>query len=213
MTMTLPLFSCADFGTPLSRKEKTMRTKPIMNIFEAIRSRSVENVRPCVEEQGADVNMKDSNVDEFTPLHYAVLINSNMKVLKCLVSKGADVNARDDGGSTVLHYAATRPNLKTVKFLVSKGSNVHLKNADGCTPLHDAVEFGNDVEVSRYLIVNGASIDEPNNEGMTPFDLAVKNPNEEVGRFFFDLKKRQVCEKITTLALLAEVVKVIESAE
>lgn len=140
------------------------------NIFEALKTGTVEDVKFFIEKKGVNVKMKDDNPSwGWTPLHYAAAKdNSNVEVLKYLVSQGADVNAKSNSGKTPLHIAAQfNTNVEVFKYLISQGSNVNARSNDGFTPLFIAVS-NNNVEAVQILVSAGADVNERLNDGNIP---------------------------------------------
>jgi len=118
------------------------------DIFSAIEKGNFEEVASFVEEKKVNVNIKDS--EGWTPLHYAVKRNSNIKMLEYLVSKGADVNAKSDIGNTPLHSAACSGNVELAKLLICAKAKVNAKNRKGVTPANMA-KFKGDAAMAKYI--------------------------------------------------------------
>ena len=49
--------------------------------------------------------MNAKNIDNDTPLHYAVKINDNYEIIKILINYVTNVNAKNKANNTPLHYA------------------------------------------------------------------------------------------------------------
>ena len=80
-----------------------------------------------------------------TPLHEAVVSNSNPEVVAALMAAGADVHARADLDSetephaTPLYWAASaNPDTRVLELLVQAGADVNERGGSGRTPLHIA---------------------------------------------------------------------------
>ncbi|MCL2218548.1 MAG: tetratricopeptide repeat protein [Chitinispirillia bacterium] len=71
-----------------------------INIIEAAKSGTVDDLQLLIEGVGANVNEIDS--DGWTPLHHAAVSNPNIDVLEYLISQGADINVKCDLGRTPL---------------------------------------------------------------------------------------------------------------
>ncbi|XP_047958963.1 ankyrin-1-like isoform X5 [Salvia hispanica] len=102
-------------------------------LSEAVKGEHVKIVKFLIN-QGADISLSD--VEGFTPLHYAVL-KDNMEVMKLL--KGAWVEAVSAGG-TPLQIAVSRGNVQAVKCLLSHGADPSGYCAAVDTPLTCAVK-------------------------------------------------------------------------
>ena len=98
-------------------------------LHEAASEGNLGVVRMLVAEFNADVNAC-AGTDQGPPL----LVTKHLDVVRVLVSElKADVNACDDGGSTLLHWAALCGDLKIVKQLIQLKANVNACDGDGYT--------------------------------------------------------------------------------
>jgi ankyrin repeat protein len=86
--------------------------------------------------QGADVNIKSSDIPNFTPLMRASDLGY-LNIIKMLLDKGALPNALDSLNNSALFYAARKGHLDIVKLLVSRGAVVTLVNKQGNNILLD----------------------------------------------------------------------------
>ena len=95
----------------------------IFPLYLAIKNKIPGMVNLLIE-QGADVNLV--NTDDFgkTPLMYAIEKN-NMKIIKMLVENGADVNAKDSDGESVLDYIE-KGDYELEDYLVENGARVKI---------------------------------------------------------------------------------------
>jgi hypothetical protein len=94
-----------------------------------------------------------------------------LDAIKSLLGQGVDVNAKDDGGGTLLHYAAMwSNNVDILKCLVSAGADVNAKDEDGMTPLHTAVHYGS-VDALKYLVSVGADANAKDKFGKMPLHV------------------------------------------
>ncbi|XP_071041571.1 delta-latroinsectotoxin-Lt1a-like [Parasteatoda tepidariorum] len=110
-------------------------------------------------EYSPDVNAQ-SEKDQLTPLHLAV-INGDLKVVQSLMrSEKIDLNVKDRNKLTPLHYAALAPasinNLMIVQNLVNAKERVNpnLASENHWTPLHFAI-FNRNTDVALELIETG----------------------------------------------------------
>jgi ankyrin repeat protein len=147
--------------------------------FDAVHEENIETVKLQLKTNPKLVNAKYGSAGN-TPLHHAVMNNSNLEVIMYLIENGADVNVKNDGGVTPLYAAAGyNPNVDVIKYLVKKGANLNTKSQSGGTPLLNSVAGNTNVEVTKYLIKMGADVNEGDNAGFTPLLSASANPNVE----------------------------------
>jgi ankyrin repeat protein len=107
---------------------------------------------------GADVNKKD--LDEWTPLHYAVNYNKIAAAKTLLAASGIDVNATTKEGNTPLHLAANAGKVQMVKTLLeATGIEVNKKNKNGSTPLAVAGgSAGEKAEIEKAIKAKGGTL-------------------------------------------------------
>ena len=115
-----------------------------------------------------------------TPLHEAVVANSNPEIVAALIAAGADVHARADlageyePDATPLYWAASaNPDTRVLELLVQAGADVNARGGSGRTPLHSAA-LRNPVAFPMLLEL-GADPEAVDREGRTPMDYAVDN--------------------------------------
>ena len=84
---------------------------------------------------GIDVNSKDKDADDRTPLHLASHMGSDNDILKMLIKRGANVNSKDTRDFTPLHLAMLTGNTKNIDELINNGGNVNIRNLMGKTPV------------------------------------------------------------------------------
>lgn len=129
--------------------------------------------------------LHDGNINEYTPLHLAVL-NGNVKVLKALLGMrgytNIEINAKDIRGQAALQLAVIMGDLEAVQALLLKCSQRSLsaKNQNGNTLFHLAVISGN-VEVLKALLASRIqrSPNAKNQNGQAALHLAVIMGNLE----------------------------------
>jgi hypothetical protein len=142
-----------------------------VNIFDAAREGTVEDMRYLIEEKGVDVNSKNYDkpfVRGVTPLHTAAYYG-NIEVVKFLVSKGADVNVNDKVKTTIFFSSTSNPSrVKTKEKNENYSTPLHMAAADTGNAVHDTGK----VEVAKYLISKGASVNAKGPDGVRPVDLA-----------------------------------------
>lgn len=118
-----------------------------MNIFDAIREGSLEEVQNCASVEDADINIKNNNGN--TALMYAVIYD-RMEIAKFLCKVGADINIKNKYGDTALVFAACNGHLEIVKFLCKVGADISMKNNNGETALMIATQSGY-IKVVKFL--------------------------------------------------------------
>ena len=149
---------------------------------------------------GADVNAKDEEGGETTPLYWAAQ-GGHKEIVELLIAEGAGVNTKFEAGSykgqtpldrstarnhiettallrkhsgqhSTLHRAVSAVNLKPLKEFLDSGGDVNEVNErTKSTFLHLAVWNGHE-NIIQFLVANGANINTKNNLGFTPLDSA-----------------------------------------
>ena len=108
--------------------------------------------------EGADVNVKDKDYRNETPLQYAVQ-EGHMKVAELLIANGADVNAKVfSNGETPLQYAVQEGHKEIVELLIANDADVNALSVYGA-PLDEAVER-DEGEIADLLRKHGAKTGE-----------------------------------------------------
>ncbi|MEO3713406.1 ankyrin repeat domain-containing protein [Roseateles flavus] len=115
---------------------------------------------------GVDPNQADAQGN--TPLHKAIMEESERVVKLLLDHPQTDVNALNQAGETPVMLAALRGRLPWVQALVQRGA---LINEAGFTALHYACS-GPDNGVSAWLVTQGAELDARSPNGSTPLMMA-----------------------------------------
>lgn len=82
---------------------------------------------------------------------YQDAANGDLEKLNELLSTGLDINQGDDGGYTVLHWAAQEGQLKTVAFLLERGADPLKQDDQLYTPIDVAVAERR-VEVVEFFL-------------------------------------------------------------
>ncbi|EAY17573.1 ankyrin repeat protein, putative [Trichomonas vaginalis G3] len=121
-------------------------------------------IKNCIEGaniliiHSADINERD--VNDKTPLHYAVECEDTTTIAEMLVSNNdIEIDARDKNDKTPLHYAAKKLYFgqRIVSLLLSHGANIDAIDAKGKTPLDHALHYFYLKPTAKYLIACGAS--------------------------------------------------------
>ncbi|PAV16107.1 26s proteasome non-atpase regulatory subunit 10 [Pyrrhoderma noxium] len=132
-----------------------------LSIHNAARNNQLSLVRALVEENEAQINVKDA--DGRAPLHCAAASDiDTIDVITYLLEHKADVNATDPSGWAPLHCAASAGRENIVKELLGAGANVNAKTSQGMTPLHYAASKQH-IDIGRLLIERGADNNARNN--------------------------------------------------
>jgi len=87
-------------------------------------------IRALAEHMGADVNVRDRNIYNYTALFWAAM-NGHESTVRLLLALGAAPDAQDKLGSTPLFYAADRGWPRIVQVLADAGADVWRKNRMG----------------------------------------------------------------------------------
>lgn len=96
-----------------------------MTIFEAIKRRSLEDMKECARTE--DVNEQDQYGR--TPLHYCIVQKAPIGFFEELLKLGADIYIEDKLHYTVLEKAIKFENIPAIKILLDRG--VELDHPDG----------------------------------------------------------------------------------
>ena len=131
--------------------------------------------------EGADVNAKDRDKLNYTPLMY-VSFDGSTELIKLLLDNGADVNAKNESGVTPIMIASINGYLDTVELLIDNGADVNAKNESGVTPIMIASNNGC-LSTVELLIDNGANLYAKNNTGQTALDIAKEEGHTDVVEF------------------------------
>ena len=150
-----------------------------MNIFEAVKSGKLKNVKKALNDFPESVNA----IDRYgcTALHIAVgkndtLENDALEIIKELLANGASVRAVEQFERTVLHIAASKNNdPEVIQILVDAGADIHAVDNYNITALHEAAEKNINPKVIQKLLDLKANLSAEDNEQRTPLDVANKD--------------------------------------
>ena len=92
-------------------------------------------------EQGADPNIKNSQ--GHTPLHFLVLLSSDVDIARMLIDAGAEIDPRDNAGNTPLLLVLenidkddlNESHKAVAQLLLVKEADIYAKNHKGITPV------------------------------------------------------------------------------
>jgi ankyrin repeat protein len=163
-------------------------------LIEASRENNLPEVRRLLS-VGADINAKDNDGSDWTPLIEACN-QGHVHVVKVLREHGADIDAKDIDGWTALHGAIANGYVAVVVELLGPndrdgattilgkrksrgGANTEAKIRDGSTPLHIASQ-NDHLAIVKALLAVGADCCAIDNTGDLPIDRAVSCRNSAV---------------------------------
>ncbi len=146
-------------------------------LASAVNDEDVDRVRELLA-GGEDVNGKDENYDDITPLFVAVE-TGNLEIVKLLLDFGAKVNVRSAEKQTPLMRLDYDATAELVDLLVSHGAKVNLTDNENNTALIIGTDNGIKPEVVEALIRAGADVRVANKEGITALMNAADRDNLE----------------------------------
>lgn len=124
------------------------------SLFDAVISGDKAKVEALIV-KGADINARDKNNNDVTPLNLAAAAG-HLEIVKVLFTHGADINTKTIQGLTPLHLASQNGHKDTVEWLISRGVDVNAKDNGGfSTPLNLAAINGRK-DVVAILLAHGA---------------------------------------------------------
>lgn len=131
-----------------------------------------------VLERGVDVNTRDKNAKECTPMMLAAL-KGHVDIVKMLIAKGADMEARNETGLTALMYAASNGHKDVVETLISNKADVDAKDNGRATALMYAAGKGY-TDIVHLLIENGGDVNARDAMGGTAIAWALHYGHSDV---------------------------------
>ncbi|OTA01334.1 hypothetical protein A9Z42_0016570 [Trichoderma parareesei] len=121
-----------------------------------------------------NLNLEDKDDSGMTKLHRAVQAG-DQRLVEVLISEGVNLTSRDNGGRTVLHYAAMDqshgPDIMALILGAGGTAIINLGDDNGQTALHYAAERS--LDCVRILSDYDADIHAPDGYGFSPFLWAV----------------------------------------
>lgn len=127
--------------------------------------------------RGENVNTKDGNYSNITPLFIAVE-NGNAEIAETLLSFGAKVNIKDVNKQTPLMRIDEDASPELVRLLIKYGAKINLVDNDGNNALILASRSVKP-EILQILLEEGANINAQNSEGRTALMEAADADNLE----------------------------------
>ncbi len=148
------------------------------DMIEAARNGKLDVLKKMIEQEGVDVNSKNTGTKE-SALHVAALEN-RVDVINYLVSKGANVNILDgENGFSPLHSAGLKEGFEAAEALIKHKANVNnVNNKVKLPPLGIALANKN-TELLALYIKNGAdlTLKTVNSESMLKFAKRMQCPD------------------------------------
>ncbi|MFO1257821.1 MAG: ankyrin repeat domain-containing protein [Gammaproteobacteria bacterium] len=138
-------------------------------LLEAASKYQVETVKALLA-AGAEVQVTD--VNQWTPLHYATAKLGGIQLMTVLLEHGADANALDEAGRSPLFFCLE--DAQAVKLLVNHNASINLPDINDITPLQLAILNNSSVGV-KVLVELGANVDYNPNIGFSPLHYAVEH--------------------------------------
>ena len=119
----------------------------ISDLCIACRNNNLEIVKFLVEQKANLDGKKSQNLNNFLqyssytpPLHYSIIINSNLDVIRFLVKKGADSNVLDESQRNafecVYHY---RNEVELLYLLLANNANIKYNDNNQTSPFQNLV--------------------------------------------------------------------------
>jgi nuclear factor NF-kappa-B p105 subunit len=148
------------------------------------------------------VNINQMDVFGNTPLHTAVMVDSQDSVNELLEGSSAiELDELNDEGFSPLHIAVKNNNFKIVKLLIEAGADVKkMSPPTGCNVVHMALEFEEvNMEMVNYLIAcDEQLLQQENNARMNVLQFASENNRDEnvISHLatFYEEEYAKVCE-------------------
>ena len=111
------------------------------SIYLAAESGNIEAVKKHLA-AGTDVNLKNEEGDETTPLYLAAG-RGHTEIVELLIANGVDVNAKKKMGETPLWNAIWGGHMELVELLIASDADVNTKLQNGKTSLDLAIDIIN----------------------------------------------------------------------
>ena len=134
-------------------------------LARAVDNEDFDEVRDLIA-RGENVNGKDENYDNITPIFIAIE-NGDLQMVSLLLDSGAKINVRDRNKQTPLMRIDDDASAELVETLVRAGAKLNLSDNEGSTALVYASANAS-TEVLAALINAGADVNIANKAGETP---------------------------------------------
>ncbi len=145
-------------------------------LHQAVSNGDLEEVKNLIA-NGENINQKDENYGNITPLFIAVE-NGSADIAETLLNFGARVNAKDENKQTPLMRLDEDASLELVNLLIKHGAKVNLVDREGNNALIFAARSAK-AEVLQVLIRRTTNIDAQNSDGRTALMEAADADNFE----------------------------------
>lgn len=119
-----------------------------LELHEACATGDGDAVEECIK-SGIDVNTKDTDWNDRTPLHWACM-RGHGDIVNLLLENKANPNLSMDNGWSTLHSAAETGHVSILRALVQYGGDIFKQDRYGDTPRRLAQIHGNN-ECVKYL--------------------------------------------------------------
>ncbi|XP_064383528.1 ankyrin repeat and KH domain-containing protein 1-like isoform X2 [Halichondria panicea] len=130
----------------------------------------IEVVRGYLEQEDCDVNIRENDDLQWSPLMWA-LEHKHFTIAKLLLKYKPQVNIQDKKEWSPLMLACRAGDLEIVQGIVALGAEIDLPTNKGWTPLMWAAYKGH-AEMARFLLEKGAFVDFCDIDGATPLTIA-----------------------------------------
>ncbi|KAJ6232089.1 ankyrin repeat [Anaeramoeba flamelloides] len=140
-------------------------------------------------DQGLDPNSKNENLS--TPLHVAILSNSNISVMKLLIKYGGDLNVIDKFQHNCLQLSIlSRAKTEIIHyFLQVEGMNLYNKNKNNHSVLDLAIRGKFETSLIIEMLEKGISYDEDFVKQLLPSDSEILKIIKSVNSLCHDMTK------------------------
>ncbi len=145
-------------------------------LHRAVSTDELEEVKNLIT-RGENVNLKDENYSQITPLFLAVE-NGNAEIAETLLNAGARINVKDGNKQTPLMRLDEDASIELVNLLIKHGAKINLADKDRNNALILAARSVK-TEVLQILIAHTANLNAQNSEGRTALMEAADADNLE----------------------------------
>jgi ankyrin repeat protein len=154
----------------------------IETLLEGIRSQwSADRVTEYI--RGSRANLLSTDVESWTPLHWAVEMGRVDLVPVLLNAQPMLLHMKTKEGLSAINIAAWTGNVRMVELLLRQGAEIDDKTKWGESPLHHAVTFGF-VDVVELLLKAGANPHSTDRLERTPAQIASQKGTEKMKKLF-----------------------------